>query len=58
MRLICLMKVHLGEDIAHGIQRSKCLSVLVDGQEVTCLGTGDYFGEVGLLHVVLFLSCA
>jgi len=41
--------VHLGEDLARGIQRSKCLSVIVDGHEVTRLGTGDYFGEVALV---------
>jgi len=40
------MQVHLAEDLRRGIQRSKCLSVIVDGQEVTFLGTGDYFGEV------------
>mmetsp|Transcript_52818 Transcript_52818/g.85470 ORF Transcript_52818/g.85470 Transcript_52818/m.85470 type:complete len:665 (-) Transcript_52818:184-2178(-) len=41
--------VHLAEDLRRGIQRSKCLSVIVDGQEVTFLGTGDYFGEVALV---------
>lgn len=41
--------VALGEDLARGIQRSKCLSVIVDGHEVTRLGTGDYFGEVALV---------
>ena len=41
--------VYLAEDLARGIQISKCLSVLVDGKEVTQLGTGDYFGEVALM---------
>jgi len=41
--------MHLGEELARGIVRSKCLSVLVNGSELTRLGTGDYFGEVALL---------
>lgn len=39
----------LGEELARGIVRSKCLRVVVDGVEVTLLGTGDYFGEVALV---------
>ena len=36
----------LGEELARGIVQNKCLRVVVDGVEVTLLGTGDYFGEV------------
>jgi CRP-like cAMP-binding protein len=36
----------LGEELARGIVHNKCLRVVVDGVEVTLLGTGDYFGEV------------
>ena len=45
-------QVHLAEDLRKGIQRSKCLSVICDGQEVTFLGTGDYFGEVALISKI------
>jgi hypothetical protein len=39
----------LGEDVARGLVRSHCLDVFVDGVLVTQLGTGDYFGEIGLM---------
>jgi hypothetical protein len=42
----------LGEDLRKGIQRSKCLSVICDGKEVTFLGTGDYLGEVALISKI------